>query len=273
MLLGLPPKMVSPFKEARLIRPSTHAKAVLFAIICLIVTLPVPDAQAQKKRKWGSVDFRLAEEGAQALERVPQQSGMSSRYQRFKDGVLVTDAESFTIHEDTLDDHDVYRVEVERWDDAVGEIGQHTVFLDATTLRPLIVRHREAGSQTWSEISYERKEAVVTGGGSTSDTFKTKDDTVDFVTLQLLLLKFFEDVDRMRFSFLEDGSLYHFHASLKDVETVVLESGSYETLHLVCGMRGTWAHFSPKLHYWIEAAPPYRLVRFQVKREVVELIE
>jgi len=248
-------------------------RVILFTVLLLIVSLAAPSAMAQKKRKWGSVDFRLAEEGAHALERVGHQAGVTSQYQRFKDGVLITDKESFTLHEDTLDDHDVFRVEVERWDDSAQEIGQHTVFLDATTLRPLIVRHREPGSRTWTEISYERKEAVATSGGTTSDTFKTKDDTVDFVTLQLLLLKFFEDVDRMRFSFLEDGSLYHFHASLKDVETVVLESGSYETLHVVCGMRGTWAHFSPKLHYWVEASPPYRLIRFQVKREVVELVE
>ena len=110
-------------------------------------------------------------------------------------------------------------------------------------------------------------------GNAARRTFETEGDTLDFLSLQLLFLKFIDDTDRIRFSFLFDGVLYHFHASFKETETIVQGSSTYDTMHIVCKMRGTWAHLAPALHFWIEIAPPYRLIRYQARREVVELVE
>ena len=96
---------------------------------------------------------------------------------------------------------------------------------------------------------------------------------MEFLELQLLFLKFLDEDGRVQVSFIEDEQLFHFGAHLKGVETVILESGTYEAQHVVCNMRGTWAYFAPKLHFWIEAESPHRLIKYQVRREVLELVE
>ncbi len=250
------------------------ARALVLLLALGTAAVTSGEVHAQGKTRWGSVDYRLAEEGAAAAARVALLVGTEARYQRFKDGELVTDDERIAVFEDTLDDTEAYRVEVTRFSEETGSLETLTAFLDRGNLRPLLTRRRAAGSRDWVEVAYGRDGATVSRNGTASSAHDTNPYTVEYATVQLLLLKFLDDMDRIRFSFLyEDGTLYHFSAHLRDVETVVLESGTYETLHVVCAMRGTWAHFAPKLHYWIEARPPYRLVRFQVKREVLELVE
>ena len=161
---------------------------------------------------------------------------------------------------------------METYDDGADALVHHTIHLDELTLQPLMSRHRKRGAPTWTETVYEREEALI-NEGSGARSVRINEDTVAYLAMPLMLLKFLDDGDRMKFSFLSEEVLYHFSAALKDPETIVLPSGTYETIHVACPMRGTWAHLAPKLHYWIEAAPPHRLVKFQVKREVLELVE
>jgi hypothetical protein len=230
-----------------------------------------PTALAEA-RDWGSMYFRLAEEGMTASPHVEGQLGTTVHYRRFRDGELLTDEEVFTVARDMLDDTPVLRVDVETYDDEASALVHHTIYLDELTLQPLMTRHRKRGAPAWTETVYEREEALVSSGSS-SRTLRTAEDTVAYLTLPLMFLKFLDSEDRMKFSFLSDEVLYHFSAALKDPETIVLPSGTYQTFHVACPMRGTWAHLAPKLHYWIETTPPHRLVKYQVKHEVVELVE
>ncbi len=216
--------------------------------------------------------FRLAEEGMLATPHLDGQVGTTVHYRRYRDGELLTDEEIFTVARDTLDDTPVLRIDVETFEDGAAALVHHTIYMDELTLQPLMSRHRKRGAPAWTETVYEREEALVETGSS-SRSLRTAEDTVAYLALPLLFLKFLDNEDRMKFSFLSDEVLYHFSAALKDPETIVLPSGTYETFHVACSMRGTWAHLAPKLHYWIETAPPHRLVKYQVKREVVELVE
>lgn len=239
-------------------------------LLALLIALPAGTAQG---RDWGSMYFRLAAEGMEASPHVEAMVGVTVRYQRLRDGDLLTDEETLTVHRDTLDDTKVYRLEVNTFEDSVSGLVHHTIYLDRLTLQPLMSRHRKhAGAPAWTETIYGREEAEVSDGDG-SRTLRITDDTVAYLALPLMFLKFLEDDDRMKFSFLSEEVLYHFSASLKDPETVVLPTGTYETFHVACPMRGTWAHLAPKLHYWIEASPPHRLIRTQVKHEVLELVE
>ena len=224
-------------------------------------------------RNWGSVDFKLASEGMSAATRALDACDTPATYRRLRDGDILTSSESFLVYEDTLDDEAVLRVEIDRHDDDAGGVVRHEVVLDGHTLRPLLSRRQRPGSSTWEELSYGRDEATVTASGEETRYLRIRSDTVEFLAAQLLFLKFLDDDGRMRFSFLFDDVLYHFHANLKETETVILGSSTYETIHVVCKMRGTWYHLAPALHFWIEAAPPHRLVRYQSRREVVELVE
>jgi len=224
-------------------------------------------------RNWGSVDFKLASEGMSAAAHALDACDTPATYRRLRDGEILTSAESFLVVEDTLDDEAVLRVEIDRHDDATGDVVRHEVILDGHTLRPLESRKRLPGVQAWEEITYGRDEASVTAPGAETRHLRIRSDTVEFLAAQLLFLKFLDDDDRMRFSFVFDDVMYHFHANLKETETVILGSSTYETIHVVCKMRGTWYHLAPALHFWIEAAPPHRLVRYQSRREVVELVE
>lgn len=227
-------------------------------------------------RNWGSVDFKLAEEGALAAERATAQIGQLYTYQRLRDGEVVADEETFAVFEDTYDGDEAFRIDARRCEAGVGETlrcATYAVYVDRDTLRPLVSRRRDDGEREWIETVYGRDEAEVSGDGIGSRTLTIRSNTVEFLSLQLLLLKYLDDVGRMQVSFLEDDQLFHFATHLKDVETVVLESGSYEALHVVCNMRGTWAYFAPKLHFWIEAEPPYRMIQYQVRHEVLELAE
>lgn len=232
-------------------------------------------ASAAFARNWGSVDFDLVMEGVAAAEKIRPTCGTTLRYQRLREGDLLSDSETFVVHEDMYEDEPAFRVELERHDDTAsgGETVTHQVFLDGATLRPLQLRKDLAGTRQWEETVFERDEAVVSQGGTTSYRVRTDSDTLDLYTLQLMFLKFVDDPEKIRFSFVHGDVLYRFHATLKDPETIVLGSSSYETMHVVCKMRGTWYHLAPALHFWIEAAPPHRLVRYQARREVVELIE
>ncbi len=227
---------------------------------------------AAEARDWGSMYFRLAEEGMLASAHVDALCGLTIHYQRFRDGDLLTDEETFAVHRDTLDDTKVFRLDVDTYEDAAAGLVHHTIYLDRLTLQPLLSRHRKRGAPAWTETIYGREEATINDGDG-DRALRTTDDTLAYLSLPLILLKFLDADDRMKFSFLSQEVLYHFSASLKDPETVVLPSGTYETIHIACPMRGTWAHLAPKLHYWFEVSPPHRLVKFQVKREVLELVE
>jgi len=248
----------------------TRSSHVAWLLAALLVVAAAGPAGA---RDWGSMYFRLAAEGMEASPHVAEIEGLTIRYQRLRDGVLLSEGETLAVYPDTLDDTKVYRLEVDTYEDAVAALVHHTIYLDRLTLQPLMSRHRKlAGSPNWTETIYGRAEAEITDPDGTR-TLRITDDTVAYLALPLMFLKFLENEDRMKFSFLSEEVLYHFSASLKDPETVVLPSGTYETFHVACPMRGTWAHLAPKLHYWIEAAPPHRLIRYQVKREVLELVE
>jgi len=222
-------------------------------------------------RNWGSVDFELTPEGMAAAEKVHTLCGEVHTYQRLRDGELLSDAETFAVYEDIYADEPAFRVETRRHDDDSEELVTHVAFLDALTLRPLASSRPLRGMML--ETVYGRDEAVVSSGATVLRTLDTDSDTLDFTSLQLVFLKFADDPDRIPFSFLFGDVKYRFHASFKESETVVLGSRSYDTMHIVCKMRGTWAHLAPALHFWIESTPPHRLVRYQARREVVELVE
>ena len=228
-------------------------------------------ALAANARNWGSVDFELTAEGMAAADKVKSICGQIHTYQRLRDGDLLTDAESFAVHEDSYEGEGAFRIESSHHDDEVGGLVTSEVVLDGLTLRPLVSRRHAQGAV--QETVYSKGNVAIASGAAVPRTIETEGDTLDFLSLRLLFLKFIDDTDRIRFSFLFDGVLYHFHASYKETETVVLGSSTYDTMHIVCKMRGTWAHLAPALHFWIEVAPPYRLVRYQARREVVELLE
>ncbi len=242
---------------------------LLLLLLCAAI-LPIRPGTA---RNWGSVDFELASEGMDAAARVQEMIGFARTYQRLRDGDVLASDERYEVFDDLVDGERAFRVEIERYDDEAETTVSHVLFLDGFTLRPLTARVQRPGRRVWQETAYGRDEAVVTLDGAAGDTLDIANDTVEFQSLQLLFLKFLDDPDRMKFSFLFGDSLYHFHAVLKEQETVILGSRSYDTMHVVCRMRGTWYHLAPALHFWIETQPPYRLIRFQSRREVVELVE
>ena len=257
---------------ALMVTPFTRTRIPLgLALLLTLASLPL--AGPTHARNWGSVDFKLASEGMLAAQRVSDACDTPASYRRLRDGETLTSDESFLVYEDTLEDDPVFRIELDRYDDEGGEVTQHELVLDGHTLRPLLSGQRQPGTQTWSKTRYDRDEATVMIPGEETRHLRIGNDTVEFLAAQLLFLKFLDDDDRMRFSFLFGDVLYHFHANLKGSETVILGSTSYETVHVVCKMRGTWYHLAPALHFWIEAAPPHRLVRYQSRREVVELVE
>ncbi len=249
-----------------------HSRPVVFTL-ALFALLLVGDAAPGHARNWGSVDFELAEDGMLAAARAADACDTAATYRRLRDGVVLTSEESFRIHQDTLEGEAVLRIELDRYDDNLGAVARHEVVLDGHTLRPLTSRQRHPDTQLWTETTYGRGAATITAPGQEARELRIGSDTVEFLAAQLLFLKFLDDDGRMRFSFLYDDVLYHFHASTRQTETVILGSTSFETFHVVCKMRGTWYHLAPALHFWIESAPPYRLVRFQSRREVVELVE
>jgi len=241
---------------------------VAWIVALLAVTAVALPSQA---RKWGSVDFALTAEGMAAAEKVRALCGQVHSYQRLRDGEPLEGLESFAVYEDSYEGADAFRVESTRHDDEGGGLVTFELVLDGLTLRPRATRKHVRGIV--QEAVYGRDEVVVTAGKADPRRYDIHEDTLEFHTLQLLFLKFIDDTDRMRFSFLFGGVLYHFHANFKENETLIQGSRTYETMHIVCKMRGTWAHLAPALHFWIETAPPYRLVRYQARREVVELVE
>lgn len=249
-----------------------HRAATAVLVLAAIVAWIGPAAA----RNWGSIDFKLAEEGTLASARIDALVGATSTYQRLRNGEVVGEEETFAVVEDTYDGSEAYRIDARRCEAGVGEAllcADYAVFLDRATLRPLVSRRRADSDREWVETVYGRNEAEISGGGAGTRTISTRSNTVEFPELQLLFLKFFDDSGRVQVSFIKDEQLFHFGAHLKGVETVILESGTYEAQHVVCNMRGTWAYFAPKLHFWIEAESPHRLIKYQVRREVLELVE
>lgn len=250
----------------------SRSRPMVFTL-ALFAVLIASGAGPGHARNWGSVDFQLAEEGMLAAERVLDACDTAATYRRLRDGEVLTSEESFQVSEDTQDDEAVLRIELDRYDDGLGAVARHEIVLDRHTLRPLLSRQRHPDTRLWTEITYGRDVATLTAPGQEPREVRIGSDTVEFLAAQLLFLKFLDDDGRMRFSFLYDDVLYHFHANLRQTETIILGSATFETFHVVCKMRGTWYHLAPALHFWIESAPPHRLVRFQSRREVVELVE